>query len=166
MQSAPTEKNVITLEDITNKTVRGYDTLAQARKRNRTNPRRHVVIEIQAEFEQMDAECCTIQQYRSINGKSFEEDEDPNGTTYGPRSTPTKRSEREAMRDDAYLYYSVSSQGDVIPDNERGEYYRSNDYPATSSTYTREKWLFKVMVIYTCNKNKEVTSIFYTIDWS
>lgn len=154
------------MEDITNKTVKGYYSLAQARKKNPNNPRRHVVIEIQAEFEQMDAECCTIQQYVSNNGKTFREDVDSQGGTYGPRTTPTKNSEREAMKEDAYLYYSVLSQGNVFPDNERGEYYRSVDYPATSSTNPKEKWMFKIVVTDTCNKNKEVTSIYYTIDWS
>ena len=159
-------KKGIILEDITNKTVKGYYSLAQARKKNPNNPRRHVVIEIQAEFEQMDAECCTIQQYVSNNGKTFREDVDSQGGTYGPRTTPTKNSEREAMKEDAYLYYSVLSRGNVFPDNERGEYYRSVDYPATSSTNPNEKWMFKIVVTDTCNKNKEVTSIYYTIDWS
>ena len=159
-------KKGIILEDITNKTVKGYYSLAQAREKNPNNPRRHVVIEIQAEFEQMDAECCTIQQYVSNNGKTFKEDVDSQGGTYGPRTTPTKNSDREAMKEDAYLYYSVLSQGNVFPDNKRGEYYRSVDYPATSSTNPKEKWMFKIVVTDTCNKNKEVTSIYYTIDWS
>jgi hypothetical protein len=54
----------------------------------------------------------------------------------------------------------------VFPDNERGEYYRSVDYPATSSTNPKEKWMFKIVVTDTCNKNKVVSSIHYTIDWS
>ena len=154
------------LKDVANKTAKAYYSLAHAREKSRNNPRRHIVVEIRAEFEQMDAECCTIQQYVSVNGKTFKEDRDPQGTTYGSRSMPSKSSEREALEEDAYLYYSVLSQGDVFPDNERGEHYRSIDYPSTSSTNPKEKWTFKIIVVDTCKENKEVSSIFYSIDWS
>lgn len=60
----------------------------------------------------------------------------------------------------------IQSQGNVFPDNERREYYRSVDYPATSCRNSKEQWKFKIDAVDTCNKNKVVSSIHYTIDWS
>ncbi len=129
-------------------------------------PRLGAYFSVEAEFKTPDCGCCEMRQYvltsdisdnpafQNRKPKKFYEDIDEKGTGYGYRS---------AEGDPGFdYYYTENPVGDRVVDQRNGNHYLSTDAPTSEA---HSYYIFRVIIIDTCNKNKIVKTHDFSIIW-
>ena len=129
-------------------------------------PRLGAYFSVEAEFKTPDCGCCEMRQYvltsdisdnpafQNRKPQKFYEDIDEKGTGYGYRS---------AEGDPGFdYYYTENPVGDRVVDQRNGNHYLSTDAPTSEA---HSYYMFRVIIIDTCNKNEIVKTHDFSIIW-